>query len=59
MSKEDKTVTNQYAFIWNYNAHVDHQHNYMGGKPEREKAETLGIKIYDSREEIVKVFPFL
>ncbi len=40
MSKEDKTVTNQYAFIWNYNAHVDHQHNYMGGKPEREKAET-------------------
>jgi NAD-dependent DNA ligase len=25
----------------------------------REKAETLGIKIYDSREEIVKIFPFL
>ena len=25
----------------------------------REKAETLGIKIYDSRDEIVKVFPFL
>ena len=25
----------------------------------REKAETLGSKIYDSREEIVKVFPFL
>jgi len=25
----------------------------------REKAENLGIKIYDSRDEIVKVFPFL
>ena len=25
----------------------------------REKAETLGIKIYDSREEIVKIFSFL
>ena len=25
----------------------------------REKAETLGIKIYDSRDEIVKTFPFL
>ena len=25
----------------------------------RKKAETLGIKIYDSRDEIVKVFPFL
>ena len=25
----------------------------------KEKAETLGIKIYDSRDEIVKVFPFL
>ena len=25
----------------------------------REKAEALGIKIYDSRDEIVKVFPFL
>jgi len=25
----------------------------------REKAETLGIKIYDSRDKIVKIFPFL
>ena len=25
----------------------------------REKAETLGMKIYDSRDEIMKVFPFL
>ena len=25
----------------------------------KEKAETLGIKIYDSRDEIVKIFPFL
>ena len=25
----------------------------------REKAETLGIKIYDSRDEITKIFPFL
>jgi NAD-dependent DNA ligase len=25
----------------------------------REKAESLGIKIYDSRDEIVKTFPFL
>ncbi len=25
----------------------------------KEKAETLGIKIYNSRNEIVKVFPFL
>lgn len=33
MSEEEKQV-NQYAMIWNYNAHVEHQHNYYGGKKE-------------------------
>jgi len=38
MNKGDKNkeqpVTNQYALILNYNAHVENQHNYYGGKPE-------------------------
>jgi hypothetical protein len=46
MNNEDKNKpqqqlagVNQYAYIWNYNAHVEHQHNYYGGKPEKERAE--------------------
>ena len=31
MSEEEKQV-NQFAMIWNYNAHIEHQHNYFGGK---------------------------
>ena len=26
---------NQYAYIFNYNAHVEHQHNHYGGKTEK------------------------
>ena len=40
MNKEEKNITptvNQFAMIWNYNAHVEHQHNYYGGKPEAKK----------------------
>ena len=32
-------VMNQYAMFWNYNAHVEHQHNYFNGKPVEEGAE--------------------
>ena len=33
---EDEKQVNQFAMIWNYNAHVEHQHNYYGGKKEEE-----------------------
>ena len=34
MNKEDdKTVFNQYAWILNYQPNIQHQHNYVGGKP--------------------------
>ena len=29
----------QFAMIWNYNAHVEHQHNYYNGKPMADDAE--------------------
>ena len=39
MNKDEKDIrkqiVNQFAMIWNYNAHVEHQHNYYGGKPEK------------------------
>ena len=39
MKNDDKDIRQQpiqqLAMIWNYNAHVEHQHNYYGGKPER------------------------
>jgi len=39
MGKQQHTTQNQYAFIWNYNAYVEHQHNYGGGKPVDDVAE--------------------
>ena len=38
---------NQYAYIWNYNAHVEHQHNYYGGKPEEMADETQAAQLVD------------
>ena len=39
MKNDEKDIRQQpiqqLAMIWNYNAHVEHQHNYYGGKPER------------------------
>ena len=35
--EHEAAVTNQYAWIMNYNAHVEHQHNYYG-KMESEEA---------------------
>ena len=35
MKDEDiakQQTLNQFAMIWNYNAHVEHQHNYYGGQ---------------------------
>lgn len=46
MNKEEKDIrpaVNQYAMIWNYNAHVEHQHNYYGGKPEAADAEEVFV----------------
>lgn len=42
-------ATNQYAYIWNYNAHVEHQHNYYGDKPEHEAKdyELIDLKFFD------------
>ena len=31
MNAQQFAGVNQYAYIWNYNAHVEHQHNYYGG----------------------------
>ena len=53
MNNEDKNKpqqlagVNQYAYIWNYNAHVEHQHNYYGGKPEKERAEEPTVQLID------------
>ena len=53
MNNEDKNKpqqhagVNQYAYIWNYNAHVEHQHNYYGGKPEKERAEEPTAQLID------------
>ena len=48
MSKEENDIrqaVNQYAMIWNYNAHVEHQHNYYGGKPEAADAEEAFVPV--------------
>ena len=37
------SVTNNYAVIWNYNAHIEHQHNYYG-KEKKDEKETVPIK---------------
>jgi hypothetical protein len=43
MNKEDEKdqqqTVNQYAMIWMYNAHVEHQYNYGGGMPFGETAK--------------------
>ena len=33
----------QFAMIWNYNAHVEHQHNYYNGKPMKADAEEVFV----------------
>ena len=33
----------QFAMIWNYNAHVEHQHNYYNGKPMEADAEEVFV----------------
>lgn len=56
MNNDDKKITqhtattNQYAYIWNYNAHVEHQHNYYGDKPEHkaEEYELVDLKFFDA-----------
>ena len=55
MNNEDKNKPQrhagikQYDYIWNYNAHVEHQHNYYGGKPEKEPAEEPTAQLVDFR----------
>ena len=46
MSNEEnkQLAIQQFAIIWNYNAHVEHQHNYYNGKPVADDAEFGGIK---------------
>lgn len=46
MSNEEyqQLAVQQFAMIWNYNAHVEHQHNYYNGKPMADDAEFGGIK---------------
>jgi len=41
MNNEDsqQLAIQQFAMIWNYNAHVEHQHNYYNGKPANDDAE--------------------
>ena len=33
----------QFAMIWNYNAHVEHQHNYYNGKPMTDGIEEVFV----------------
>lgn len=45
---EQQTVTRQYAMIWNYNAHIEHQYNYYNGSENinshcNEKEKTASI----------------
>ena len=66
MNNEDKNKpqqqlagVNQYAYIWNYNAHVEHQHNYYGGKSEKDAdeeptAQYIAYHYYMERELIMK-----
>lgn len=48
MNKEDENierngnnVTQQFAMIWNYNAHIEHQHNYYGEQPMEAKEDAV------------------
>ena len=46
MNNEEKQqlAIRQFAMIWNYNAHVEHQHNYYNGKPMADDAEYEEVK---------------
>ena len=41
----------QFSMIWNYNAHVEHQHNYYNGKPMADDAEFEEVKDSPQTEE--------
>ena len=45
MSNEEyqQLAIHQFAMIWNYNAHVEHQHNYYNGKPMKADAEEVFV----------------
>lgn len=45
MSNEEyqQLAIHQFAMIWNYNAHVEHQHNYYNGKPMEADAEEVFV----------------
>ena len=43
-NEENQQLTiQQFAMIWNYNAHVEHQHNYYNGKPMEADAEEVFV----------------
>ena len=39
IKKQGEGITNQFAMIWNYNAHVETQNNYYGGMESSSKTE--------------------
>ncbi len=41
--ENQQLATQQFAMIWNYNAHVEHQHNYYNGKPMKADAEEVFV----------------
>lgn len=45
MSNEEyqQLAIHQFAMIWNYNAHVEHQHNYYNGKPMKADAKEVFV----------------
>lgn len=45
MSNEEnqQLAIQQFAMIWNYNAHVENQHNYYNGKPMSDDAEEVFV----------------
>ena len=51
-NQKEQKVTNQYALFWNYNAHVEHQHNYYGGKPENTASAMAETKGEEDVEEL-------
>ena len=51
-NQKEQKVTNQYALFWNYNANVEHQHNYFGGKPENTASGTAETKDENKDEEL-------
>ncbi len=48
MSKDNKKSGNQYAWIMNYNAHVEHQTNIYGGAPQKKEAEEAEFEEVDN-----------